>query len=1229
MAGLHDFTTKEVLNKVLLDSSGNAVAAYSHTTQEALNAVLDSANSRLNVKIEGGTISGDVTIGGDLTVEGGGSMTFSEAITGDMKITGNETAGSALYVYSNQNYTGTGNAAFVSLELDHASSSGTVLDIRQDGSGDLLNLRNASTNLMTVTSAGHIKMPANAELQEAAQGTSGNRIKLKNNSNGDMEFDLENPAYSFYFSKVFGGTGALTATGTDSNFVIDINKSGATGSSTTVSSTGLQIDMDDSATNNASSTVNYTGLDIDVNFANTAGISTATGIDINLDNAGTNAAEIAASHTAIKVQVPAGYHSYNIMQFSDDADTGMSYNTADSISISAGANETRFSGSYVQFNGNGGSTSARIMHRTSSATHPVYGFNGGNNYGMGSSGVDVLHLITNSLSRMTIDSDGKVEIQSGDGTTGAVLTLSTRETGVVDNDVLGRINFQAPLEASGTDAILTGASIHAEAQANFSSSVNSTALVFSTGASEEATEKMRLSSSANGILQIKGNFPAINLLSGGEQQLNFSDAGNAAESGIKNNSGTMKFYGSNSAANFRMILDDNSRISLSNNDGNSSNTVFGKDAFTNNGTVAGNVDADFNVAIGEDVMKAGTLGNATYNVGVGHSALTDLTTGDYNVAIGASAASNIVGGSDNVAIGTNALLDSTANKYIVAIGTQALENITDWGNDGSVAIGHLALSNKVGSGSQFEHATTAIGYKALTALTTGTGNTAIGYQSMDAATTSGNNTAIGHSSLGAAVDGCQSNVAIGVQASQNLTLGTNSGAGTNSVNGNVAVGYNAFGSAGLGSHSDSTDRAILGNIAIGKNALDATAGNAQTGTIAIGHESLTALTSSQGNTALGYQAGKALTGEFNTIIGYNAALTASNTNNSTIIGYGAMDAAVSGMHNNTIIGTNAGSAIADGDADNNVIIGNNAGFGGAGALKNSVAVGTEALDATAGNDVEGAVAIGYQALTALTSGAGNIAIGYKAGLRHTTGGGCVYIGHNAADHCTDGDRNVAIGEASLSSGAGDDNVAVGYGALGVCTGADNVGIGVSAGNVIQAGNTNTMIGYDADASAHGAVGQIAIGASVTCTGDNTITVGIGANTASLGLDGSDESWAAASSDERLKENIESSSAGLNVINDLRPVTYNWKKAKDVQKDLPQYKESDEPVLGTEYGEQLHGFIAQEVKEVIDNHDELKDGFKMWKLKDDGTQTVASGNLIPILVKAVQELSARVKELESK
>ena len=78
-----------------------------------------------------------------------------------------------------------------------------------------------------------------------------------------------------------------------------------------------------------------------------------------------------------------------------------------------------------------------------------------------------------------------------------------------------------------------------------------------------------------------------------------------------------------------------------------------------------------------------------------------------------------------------------------------------------------------------------------------------------------------------------------------------------------------------------------------------------------------------------------------------------------------------------------------------------------------------------------------------------------------------------------------------------------------------------------------------------------------------------------------------------------------------------------------YKDSDEPVLGYKYGEVLHGFIAQEVKKVTDKHDSLKDGFKMWGVREDGVQSVADGNLIPILVKAVQELSAKVTELESK
>jgi len=79
-----------------------------------------------------------------------------------------------------------------------------------------------------------------------------------------------------------------------------------------------------------------------------------------------------------------------------------------------------------------------------------------------------------------------LEIEGGLTTVGAVLTLGTKEPTVEANDILGRINFYAPLD-TGTDSDEIGASISAVAQATFSDSVNSTALHFQTGKSEDAT----------------------------------------------------------------------------------------------------------------------------------------------------------------------------------------------------------------------------------------------------------------------------------------------------------------------------------------------------------------------------------------------------------------------------------------------------------------------------------------------------------------------------------------------------------------------------------------------------------------------------------------------------------------------------------------------------------------------------------------------------------------------
>ena len=86
----------------------------------------------------------------------------------------------------------------------------------------------------------------------------------------------------------------------------------------------------------------------------------------------------------------------------------------------------------------------------------------------------------------------------GTGAVGAgILTLATKELTIVDGDQLGRINFNSPLATPGSDSILAGAAIWAEADDTFSTTVNSTELVFGTATTSAAVERMRIDSAGN------------------------------------------------------------------------------------------------------------------------------------------------------------------------------------------------------------------------------------------------------------------------------------------------------------------------------------------------------------------------------------------------------------------------------------------------------------------------------------------------------------------------------------------------------------------------------------------------------------------------------------------------------------------------------------------------------------------------------------------------------------
>ena len=105
--------------------------------------------------------------------------------------------------------------------------------------------------------------------------------------------------------------------------------------------------------------------------------------------------------------------------------------------------------------------------------------------------------LASSISATAVTATNAKEWRGAVGTgtaTAGVLKLTTAEATVVDADQLGRIDFQAPVHDGTGDALLVGASIIAEADATFSSTVNSTDLVFATGDSAAASEKMRIDS---------------------------------------------------------------------------------------------------------------------------------------------------------------------------------------------------------------------------------------------------------------------------------------------------------------------------------------------------------------------------------------------------------------------------------------------------------------------------------------------------------------------------------------------------------------------------------------------------------------------------------------------------------------------------------------------------------------------------------------------------------------
>ena len=292
---------------------------------------------------------------------------------------------------------------------------------------------------------------------------------------------------------------------------------------------------------------------------------------------------------------------------------------------------------------------------------------------------------------------------------------------------------------------------------------------------------------------------------------------------------------------------------------------------------------------------------------------------------------------------------------------------------------------------------------------------------------------------------------------------------------------------------------------------------------------------------------------------------------------------------------------------------------------NSVAVGIDALDAVTTGDAN--VAIGKSALSGATTGGNNIAIGNQALNAPDTEGSNIAIGSNALGGSIDGGEfNVVIGVAGLTGlTTGDSNVVAGYYAGSAVTeGNNNTFLGQSAGapggsNSVTTGSQNICIGKNTGVSATDGSYQFVLGYGISAGEDSQIRIGRASNYVDNEFD-TDNAWTR-TSDVRKKKNIEDSTLGLGFINELRPVTFEWKPNNEFPKDFAEYSEENHMTLGVT----MHGMIAQEVKAALDKAG--VNDFGGWKEGDDGSQRIAQEMFVYPLIKAVQELSAEVTTLK--
>lgn len=397
---------------------------------------------------------------------------------------------------------------------------------------------------------------------------------------------------------------------------------------------------------------------------------------------------------------------------------------------------------------------------------------------------------------------------------------------------------------------------------------------------------------------------------------------------------------------------------------------------------------------------------------------------------------------------------------------------------------------------------------------------------------------------------------------------------------NTAVGHSAM--------RDNVDGYL--NVAVGNSALERTTGGLGAGT-----------------------PGDEDPGSRNTAVGSNALRYGTTGRGNVGVGRNAAHGNLTGNYN-TAVGTNAysGSVPTEGDANK--------------TASYNTAVG---YDAAFNTNADDNTAVGDHALYTNVSGTGHTAVGKNA-ARDTTALQATAVGYRALEAASTGNYNTAVGaRAAVAVTTGATNTAAGTAALGsMTTGNGNTAVGVDAASAMATGDNNTAVGKNSLGGATARSNCTALGYQAAVTGDNQVQLG-NASTTTYAYGAVQNR-----SDARDKADVVDTELGLAFIEALRPVQFRWDYREDYR-DLVEDDDGTATVVehekdGSRKRTRHHqGLIAQEVEQVCADLGVDFGGLQHHQhAGGDDVYSIGYEELVAPLIKAVQQLSARVAELEA-